>query len=664
MIDETPQLAASGINSLEWWKTQITSAQANISSIANTRGWDQNTRSYLGQGDRQKWGKNTTLVRKDYSLTEIKKALIFYQLPDVAANAKKPEFAAAAPLVGAVVNQYLSPAYTNAMAMIDEVLSDMICPAGIGVSKIGYEAFINPEQREIPAINPTTGLPALDDRTGQVILQPNIVRETTFWNRIPPKMFLYPASFIGSDFDKSPWVGFKFTLPKPVAERVFELSTEQLESGGSPDLTKDLLASDVSRAEAQSEQTETVTLYEIWYRASAMDPMVGDPEIIRQLVILEDQEGEPLIHRDSPYQDIQDGKMVAGMHGYPVHVFSLRYVSDQAIPPSDCSVSRDQVDELSRGRTQMIDQRDRAVPLTAVDGSRTPKEVQDKILKGETQELIIFESFDAANPPIVGIRKADWPRENFAFNDIVTRDIEESWSISANQQGVTSETKRTATELSLTQSGTDTSMDKQRARFLRQFAIGCQKLLALIQMFATEQDFAQVADESGQMVLQAWDATAVAGDYEITLAPDSSQRIDAAVEKKRAIDMYTIFGNDPLIDPVELRKAVFRKLGMDANKLVKAPQPKPPEKPQVSVSLKGEDISPQMPQYPNVMAILAAGGIGVQMPTGEQPPPDMAGNPGSVAPVTPIDKRVDNSQATGQLPGGGQAADAGMVAGA
>lgn len=662
MIEPTP-IAESGIGSVAWWKSQITSAQANLTSIASQRGWDQNVQSYLGMGDRKRWGKNTTLVRKDFSLTEIKSALIAYQLPDVAASARKPDFEAAAPLVGAVVNQYLSADKTNAMAMIDEVLKDMICPAGIGVSKIGYEAFVNPELREIPAINPTTGRPAMNDLDGSIIMQPNIVRETTFWNRIPPKMFLYPASFTGSDFDKSPWVGFKFTLPKPVAERVFELSKEQLESGGSPDLTKDLLGSDVSRSEAQSEQSETVTLFEIWYRASAMDPMVGDPEIIRQLVLLEDQEGEPLIHRDSPYQEIQDGKMLAGMKGYPIHVFSLRYVSDQAIPPSDCSVSRDQVDELSRGRTQMIDQRDRATPLTAIDGSRTPKEVQDKILKGETQELIVFESFDAQNPPIVGIRKADWPRENFSFNDIITRDIEEAWSIGANQQGITTDTKRTATELSLTQSGTDTSMDKQRARFLRQFAIGCQKLLALIQMFATEQDFAQVADQSGQMVLQAWDNAAVAGDYEITLAPDSSQRIDAAVEKKRAIDMYTIFGNDPLIDPVELRKQVFRKLGMDPSKLVKAPQPKPPEKPQVSVSLKGEDVSPMVPQYPNVMAILAAGGIGVQMPTGEQPPQENAGNPGSVAPVTPIDKRVDTSQSTGQLPGGGQAADLGGVAG-
>jgi hypothetical protein len=165
------------------------------------------------------------------------------------------------------------------------------------------------------------------------------------------------------------------------------------------------------------------------------------------------------------------------------------------------------------------------------------------------------------------------------------------------------------------------------------------------------------------MVLMEWNKSMIAGDYGITLAPDSSQRIDAAVEKKRAIDMFQTFGNDPLVDQVELRKQVFRKLGLDANKLVKQPQPKPPEKPQVSLSLKGEDLAPTMPQYINIASLLAALGIGMAPPTPQAaPPPEMATNPGGVPPVSPIGKRFNEDQ-TGQLPGAGQAADAGMVAG-
>ena len=48
----------------------------------------------------------------------------------------------------------------------------------------------------------------------------------------------------------------------------------------------------------------------------------------------------------------------AGMEGFPIHVLTLRF-SDPALPPSDCTQSRAQVDELSMGRTQMVLQRDR-----------------------------------------------------------------------------------------------------------------------------------------------------------------------------------------------------------------------------------------------------------------------------------------------------------------
>src|SRR5688572_29079514 len=120
MINEPLALAETGIGSIGYWTSAITEARANIQNIATQRNWDDNLKAYLGQGNRQRYGKNTTLIRKDYSLTEIKKALLFFQTPDVSAEAQDPDFEPAAPLVGAVVNKYLSADYTNAMAMVDE----------------------------------------------------------------------------------------------------------------------------------------------------------------------------------------------------------------------------------------------------------------------------------------------------------------------------------------------------------------------------------------------------------------------------------------------------------------------------------------------------------------------------------------------------------------
>jgi hypothetical protein len=124
MIDAPEELAvdpnllpmpATGPGSLDSWRNAVTLAQANVQTIANERKWDENQQAYLGKGDRKRYGRNTTVIRKDYALAEIKKALLFYQLPDVAATAKKPEYEPAAPLVGAVVNDFLSPERTNAV---------------------------------------------------------------------------------------------------------------------------------------------------------------------------------------------------------------------------------------------------------------------------------------------------------------------------------------------------------------------------------------------------------------------------------------------------------------------------------------------------------------------------------------------------------------------
>src|SRR3990167_3291949 len=107
----TPQLPmpAAGPNSLGYWRNQITASEATITAVAAGRKWDDNVKAYLGQGDRTRYGRNTTLVHKDFSLVEGKKALLFFQTPDVTATARSPEYADAQSLVAAVMNKYLSP---------------------------------------------------------------------------------------------------------------------------------------------------------------------------------------------------------------------------------------------------------------------------------------------------------------------------------------------------------------------------------------------------------------------------------------------------------------------------------------------------------------------------------------------------------------------------
>lgn len=644
-----------GPGSYTYWKAQIEQSKQFVLEISTNRNWDQNNQAYLGKGLGSMPVKDTVVVNKDYALVEGKKAQLFFQAPDVSATASSPLYEQAAPLVAAVVTDQLRR--MNSLAMVDEALVDVLCPAGIAVTVIGYEAFTDPQEPEMmvpAAMNPLTPQLGPD---GQPVLMPKIVREKYFWERVSPKRFLFPKTFIGSDWDKASWLGYTFDLDKVVAERLFKLTPEEVtDSAAVPNPERNLLSSDLTKTNA-SDANDKIEFTAIWLRASDIDPMIGDPEIYRQLVLMDGKE-QPIVYRDSPYQTISNGRMINGLRGNPIHPLTLRYASDVAIPPSDCSMSRQQVDEMSLGRTQMIQQRNRAVPIVTADSSRLPKEAIEKITRGEVQEIIIVTSNDAANPAIQEVRRAQWPRENFAFNDVINRDISEQWAFGSNQLGVDTETKRTATELSLMDSATRDRMDRDRAKVLAWYGKGAQKVLALVQMFADEQQFVRVARPDGIMALQQWDKTAIAGEYDIVLAPDSSKRVDAVSEKKLAVDVFKMFGNDPLIDPVKLRKTTLRKLGLPED-MVLQPKPKPPEQPQISASFNGEDLNPMMPQYANVATLLSAAGIGLAPPTPQpMPPGPPQTNPGPVPPVTEIGKRTDE-RLTGKLPGAGQAAQVG-----
>ena len=79
------------------------------------------------------------------------------------------------------------------------------------------------------------------------------------------------------------------------------------------------------------------------------------------------------------------------------------------------------------------------------------------------------------------IRSASFPRENFTFNDYVDADIRELWAIGANQQGLQSKSKQTATEASIQQSATQTRMKREQNMVARWFVSGASKLATLIQ---------------------------------------------------------------------------------------------------------------------------------------------------------------------------------------
>lgn len=685
MADEQPPpdaiqnlpFAEQGPGSISDWQSKLEQAKKTVKTIADDFAWTKNVERYVTKGLRSAPSDHTVQLPKDYSYTEQKKPLLFFQLPDVMLSPARPDVTAeSAQLFQAVLNHKVSPKEMNCKAAVDECLVDALVPAGIGILKLGYEAFVNPRQKtkpqqvgEQPAVDPMTGQPQLDPM-GQPVLEPvivevpNIIRERYFGERVSPVDFFWDNSFRGSDWAKCSWMAVRFRMSAAMARTLWGLEDDRAirhaSEGKQPDQYESL---------APDRTTQTfggVEGLEVWYHAVDVDPECGDPDHIRYFVWL-DGMPEPIIHQDSPYQDVPDGVVMNGLRRIPIYPFTLRYVSDFPIPPSDCAQSRVIVDELSQGRTQMIQQRDRNLPLRGIDISKYSPDSRQKLVDAGIQEIIPFDGVTAGENPLFGLTNSAFPQENFNFNNYGERDLQECWALSGPNLGVTNTSGRTATELSMAQQGTETRMGSEQTRVEAWWVDFVMGLAALLQKFATETEYVQILGPAGAMQIVGWNNQQIAGEYAFQIRPDSSKRLDQVAERKFRLDTYNLLRNDPLINQEELDRWMMPSLGMNPDKMIKPPQPPQPEPPKISINIGAENLSPLAPEYENVRTVLAERGInlpprpgspaalqqGAQPPNGTQPGAPGQGaqppHPGAPGGVAPLNKRAIDM--TGQLPG-------------
>src|SRR5436309_3178261 len=132
-------LPADGVGSEKFWRDEITQAQKRRRKEQNL--WKANIARYRSQKPKLPGlvPSDTITVNLDFVNTEQKKAQLFYQRPEVQLAPKEGQPAEIAALFGRVLNYYLGPDEIHAESMVDDALFDVICPAGIGVTKIGFE---------------------------------------------------------------------------------------------------------------------------------------------------------------------------------------------------------------------------------------------------------------------------------------------------------------------------------------------------------------------------------------------------------------------------------------------------------------------------------------------------------------------------------------------
>ncbi len=358
-----------------WWWAQIDRDERVREKLAPL--WKQNLNRYKGSAPNL-YGiqsTETTTVNIDFANTEAKKSQLFFQTPNLNLAAKRQGDIAIAPIAQALTNGFLDHEI-DAFQTTQEVLTDVICPSGIGFVEIGYQAYEGTPIQEPVMVpgppDPMTGQPGQPiqaigpDGQPQFETIPNILRERFYADRFSPMKGIVPSFFDGSDYThKSPYLARRFNMPISQAKQAF-----------GPDVTFTPTSTDKYRLSTDADVnslSDTVSGVVVWYQSSYVRADATDPQRYTQLVMLEGRGenrggSQVLVHRDSPYQDLDArGVVVGGMRGNPIRPLTIRYTPDSCWPASDCTVSRSVVDEICEARSVNNIQRRRSIPMFGIN---------------------------------------------------------------------------------------------------------------------------------------------------------------------------------------------------------------------------------------------------------------------------------------------------------
>jgi len=686
MVDNPKHLPLpkDGMGSFDWWKGQA-DWSADVRKGLLT-GWRYSANAYQGLIT----PKTSVVgvpdggirVNIEFEKVEQKRHQLFYKLPALKLrahprtareaigdpndpNQPRRDLKRAVAIYREVLSRIVGPKGANTKAAMDEVIFDVLCPSGIGFVKIGYERYDDGQ-----ILMPTGNMiedPAFQQAPGSILglgqapLVPeqmpvaNIVAERYYASRISPAQALTPAEFRGSDFDQADWLGHDFDITDEEAKRrKWDLAEGKGESDGQDDDSDRIV-----RLERKGhDRASRHRCREIFYYAARVDATVKHPDKIRRLVFASSMD-KPLVHEDLKDQKWDArGRLVGGLRTHPIKVLTTRYVSDCAIPPSDCAVARKLIDELAEFRTQMIVHRRKAVPMEWINIDAIIDDrfgIKEKLIKGEEYYGKIPVSGSGDNL-MGGFQRPQFPAENRIAADMILSDINRLFALGANSSASTESGSTTATEIAAIERATATRLSGEREIVVAFWIKIVEALGSLVQLYADREDFIEIVGENGAKEIEAWDRDTIAGDFLYDAVPDSSMPTDAAGDRDLALNFHNLVANDPYFDHEQDARNLAEAFGQDPDRLVKAPEPTPPpvDQPRVNVSIKVEDLIPGMPQYEAAIAILAAAGLKISPvePPAELPQPQ---DDEPIGPAPVIDRerlRMAESDNTDQRAGG------------
>ncbi len=650
-------LPNEGSGSFEWWDTQLKwAAETRHEFIPE---WRANVAAYRDKV--QAPTKDAVRVNIDYEKTEQKRHQLFYRLPEVRLKphprtvresqtvdpaTKQPrDLKKAVRIWREALQQKIGKHGANLKATLDQEIIDVLVPAGIAACRVGYERT---EDGKIPIQTGTHEVPmegrqalGLQTTTQPVMGEaPNVIHERYDAPRISPGDLLIPPDFMGRDYAReADWLGREGDIERHVAIRLGWPIPEDLKGSEVDDQTRRLVPLD------RPGQRKTQLHYkEVFYYAARILSTVKHPEKIHHLVFVDGMETPAVSEEYKDQRFDARGRFISGLRTLPIKVLALHYVSDYPFPPSDCSISRRQSDELSQFRSQGVIHRKKSVPMRWINidhlaGGMVDEGVMELIKRGEYDDTVPTHG-DGSR--LMGeIARATYPRENMEIAATMMGDVNRQWALGANASGERERGRTTATEISTIAQATQDRASAEQGMVVDHFLDIVEGISNLMQLYADRDDVVELVGEAGAAALEVWNRDTVPGELLFSIMPNSAAKPDAAAERDLALNEYNLLLNNPFANQEQLYRDVVEVFGHDPDRLTKQPEPPQPEKPRISLSVKAEDLWTAKVHYPNLHAMLTAAGLeGLQPPEEPQPgePPTNGNQPQPVAgqPPEPI----------------------------
>lgn len=547
--------------------------------------WQENVDARKGERTRRSDGGSGRLtatpsvsVNQDWPLTKAKIAQLYSQTPEVRLTPRYPQFAQAIPIFSRELNDTIADAGVG--ATIEEILSDVVNASGIGAVLVSCETRTEP--REVPTIDPSMLPPQMQQAvlTGQIQLPTTTVDHPVdrryLAQRISPADLLIPDDFTGSTYNQSRWLGEDGRMTWTQAVANLGLTEEQKSKALGKDRRASTGSQSLNTDTTSFKDTDVVNYTQLFYWRHYYHQDETRFTAIQRLVFVDGLD-EPVVNEEYQGQKrLEDGRIV-GVTELPILVLTLTYISDDALPPSDSSISRGQVAELTESRDQMVQQRKHSIPMRWGDVNRVSAGTKSLIEKGT------FQGFLWTNGPgdraIGEVSRASFPHEDFKFDGIIKNDITEQWQVGTNQAGAFAQGERSAREAGIIENNFQRRVGQEQDKVTRFFVAIAKVLAGHLALYGTF----DVPDELGVQ------REALATGFTYSVRADSTVRLDAQQRIDQLKEFFNLTAQTGFINPKPIIEEWAELSGLDPSKVVVNPQPKPPEPVKVSVS-KAEDL--------------------------------------------------------------------------